>query len=229
MRPIAERLSPTIRNLVIAQSVLYGLYVMASPLRLSMEQHLALGPGVAKGELWQPLTALFVHREFLSFVFDLIGLWFVGATIERGLGRRRFLLMFFASGILSNVAIALLSGLYGWESMSAGCGDPVLALFVSLGVLYGPTQVRVFGQLVLQARILSAILVGMSVLTVLMSGAWPLLAGTLIAVAIGYFLSGGKTRWILDLVARVRPRRRALHVLDGGRGKSGKSGKKYVN
>jgi membrane associated rhomboid family serine protease len=227
MRPITERLSPSIRNLVIVQAVLYGLFIMASPLRPTLKEHLALGPLVASGELWQPLTSLFVHEEFLSFIFDLIGLWFVGATIERALGRRRFLLMFFASGLSSNVAIALLSGLYGWQSLYAGCGDSVLALFVSLGVLYGPTQVRVFGQLALQARILSAILVGMSVLSALMQAAWPSLAGTLIAIAIGYYLSGGKTRWIVELVTRIRSQRRgSLHVLDGGRVKAGK---KYVN
>jgi membrane associated rhomboid family serine protease len=230
MRPITERLSPAIRNLVIVQAVLFGLYIMASPLRPRLAEHLALGSRVAAGELWQPLTSLFVHLDLWSFVFDLIGLWFVGATIERVLGRRRFLVMFFASGLLANTAIAAFIGLLQWDMVYAGCGDSVLALFVGLGVIYGRTQVRVFGRLALQARALSAIFVGLSVLSSLMQGAWPALTGTLIAVAIGYFLSGGKTRWILDLMTHVRPRRRSsLQVLDGGRGKSGKSGKKYVN
>jgi membrane associated rhomboid family serine protease len=227
MRPIAERLSPTIRNLVIVEAVLFGLYVMANALRAPMAAHLALGPLVAAGEYWQPATALFVHLDFWSFLFDLIGLWVVGATIERALGRRRFLLIFFGAGLAANVVVALLVVTLNWTAIYAGCGDSILALFVALGMLYGRTQVRVFGSLVLQARILSFVLVGMSVLSALFQLAWPSLAGTLVAVGLGYFLSGGKSGQIIDLLTRWRrPRRGGFEVLEGGRGKRGK---KYVN
>jgi membrane associated rhomboid family serine protease len=227
MRPITERLSPTIRNLVIAEAVLFGLYVMAAPLRVPMTVHLALGPMVAAGEFWQPATALFVHLDLWSFVFDLIGLWFVGATIERTLGRRRFLIIFLGAGLSANVAMALLMAALQWPGLYTGCGDCVLALFVALGVLFGRAEVRVFGSLVLQARVLTYILVGMSVLSALLQRAWPSLAGTLVAVGVGYFLSGGKLGPILNFLTRwTRPRRSVLEVLEGGRGKRGK---KYVN
>ena len=105
--------------------------------------------------------------------------------------------------------------------MAAGCGDSVLALFVALGVLYGPSQVRVWGQLVLPARLLTGILVGMSVLAGLMQGAWASLGGTLVAVGLGFLLAGGKVQSIVILAARLlRKRRSAFHVLDGGRKKS---------
>jgi rhomboid protease GluP len=227
MRPITQRLSPTIRNLVVIESVLFGLYIMAAPLRAAMTKHLALGPMVAAGEYWQPASSLFVHLDLWSFVFDLIGLWFVGATIERALGRRRFLLIFLGGGIAANVVMALLGAALQWTAIYAGCGDSVLALFVALGVLFGRTEVRVFGSLVLQARILTYVLVGMSVLSALFQQAWPSLAGTLVAVGVGYFLAGGKSGPILDFLARWRrPRRVGFEVLEGGRGKRGK---KYVN
>lgn len=226
MRPISERLSPTIRNLVVLLAVLFGLYVMAGPLRGPMSAHLALGPLVAAGELWQPATALFVHVDFLSFVFDLIGLWFVGATIERSMGRKRFLLIFFVAGLAANVTIAALLVVLRWPGIYAGCGDAVLALFVALGVIFDRTEVRVFGRLVLQARILTLVLIGMSVVSALMQAAWPSLGGTLVAVVLGYVLAGGK---IGPLLGRVLHRRRGrgFEVLEGGRGKRG--GKSYVN
>ncbi|MGD0839099.1 MAG: hypothetical protein ABSB49_20885, partial [Polyangia bacterium] len=74
MRPIAERLSPAIRNLVVVQAVLFGFYVMAAGLRVPISRHLALGPLVAAGELWQPFTSLLIHIDWWSFVFDSIGL-----------------------------------------------------------------------------------------------------------------------------------------------------------
>lgn len=227
MRPITERLSPTIRNLVIVEAALFGLYIMASPLRAPITEHLALGPLVAAGEYWQPATALFVHLDLWSFIFDLIGLWFVGATIERTLGRRRFLLILFGAGLAANVVMALLVATLQWPGIYAGCGDCVLALFVALGVIYGRAEVRVFGSLVLQARILTAILVGMSIVSAVFQRAWPSLAGTLVAIGLGYLLAGGKSGPILDFLTRwTRPRRSGFEVLEGGRGKRGK---KYVN
>jgi membrane associated rhomboid family serine protease len=227
MRPIADRLSPAIRNLVVAQAVLFALYVMATGLRMPISAHLALGPLVASGELWQPVTSLFVHLEWWSFVFDIIGLWFVGATIEQVLGRRRFLILFFGTGILANIAVALAMAALEWSGFYAGCGDAVLALFVALGVIYGPTQVRVLGPLVLQARVLTAILVGLSVVGALSQAAWPALAGTLVAVVAGYLLSGGRGNFIAAWLGRFSRRRRSvLEVLEGGRTKRGN---RYVN
>jgi membrane associated rhomboid family serine protease len=224
MRPISERLSPTIRNLIIAEAVVFGLYIMAAGLRPAMTAHLALGRLFVAGEFWQPLSSLFVHIDLWSFVFDLIGLWFVGATIERALGRRRFLLMFFGAGLGANVVAGLLMAKLGWLSSYAGCGDSVLAMFVALGVIYGKTQVRVIGTLVLEARLLAGILVGMAVLSALLQQAWPALAGSLVAIGIGYLLGGGSGKKILAFLTRRA--RGGLRVLDGGRKKGGKN---YVN
>ncbi|MBN2573976.1 MAG: rhomboid family intramembrane serine protease [Deltaproteobacteria bacterium] len=223
MRPFTQRLSPTIRNLVVAESVVFGLLIMAKPLREPAVLHLALGPGVWAGELWQPLTSLFVHFELWSFFFNMLGLWFVGATIEHVLGRRRFFLLFFGTGLAANLAVAGLMALLGRPSANPGCGDSVLALFVALGVVYGRTPVRVFGQLVLQARILTWILIGMAILSLLFQAAWPLLGGTLVAIVLGYFMAGGRTGLFAEFIAGLRGRRRGgFDVLDGGRGRGGR-------
>ena len=227
LRPFTERLSPTIRNLVVAEAVVFGLAVMARGLREPIAMHLALGPGIWAGELWQPVTSLFVHTELWSFFFNMLGLWFVGATVERVFGRRRFLLIFFVTGIAANLVTA---GLIGWLRMGVrneGCGDSVLALFVVLGVVYGRTPVRVFGQLVLQARVLAWILVGIAVLSLVVYGAWPILGGTLVALGLAYVLAGGKLGPLGAFLEGLRGRRRSdLQVLEGGRGKGRRT---YMN
>jgi membrane associated rhomboid family serine protease len=226
LRPFTERLSPTIRNLVVTNAVLFGLYVMAEPLRAPLADHLALGPRIMAGEVWQPLTALFMHTGFLYFFFNMLGLWFVGATIERLYGQRRFLLIFFGTGLLANLvltaAIAVHIPLAG-----EGCGNSVLALFVAMGVAYGRTPIRVWGQLVLQARVLAWIFIGMSVISLLVQGAWIYLLSTLTAVALAYVLAGGKLGPLLGVLSRLgRKPRSALGVLEGGRGKGRK---RYLN
>ena len=227
MRPLTERLSPTVRNLVVVEAVMFGVAVMARSLREPIVAHLALGPSIWQGEVWQLVTSLFVHTDLWSFFFNILGLWFVGATIERVFGRRRFLTLFFATGIVANLVVAGLIGLLGMEARNQGCGDSVLALFVALGVAYGRTPVRVLGQLVLQARVLTWILVGMAVLSLLLQQLWPLLGGTLAALGLAYLLAGGKLGPLTAFLDGLRGRQRSsLHVLDGGRARGGK---KYVN
>jgi membrane associated rhomboid family serine protease len=233
MRPITERLSPTIRNLVIAQAALFFTYVMVAPLQATILAHLALGPRLFAGEVWQLVTVLFVHIDPLSFLMSMIGLWFVGVTIERSLGRRRFFLLFFGSGLVANLVIAGLS--FGFPpTLSAalpiynvGCGDSVLALFVAFGVAYGRSPVRIWGALALPARVLAWILVAWAVLALLLQAAWINLAGTLLSQGVAYLLAGGRIGIVSEFFAGLRGKPRSkFDVLDGGRGK-GKN--KYVN
>ena len=226
LRPFTQRLSPTIRNIVIAESVLFGLFIMAAPLRVPIVSHLGLGPGLMAGEVWQPLTSLFVHTDFVFFFFNMLGLWFVGASIEQTYGRWRFLLIFLGTGLAANLVIAAFIAL-GIPMGNQGCGDSVLALFVALGVAYGRTQIRVWGQLVLQARVLAWIFVGLAVVSMMLQRAWFHLLATLVAIALAYVLAGGKVGPILAILVRPSGKRRSsLGVMEGGRAKGGR---KYVN
>src|SRR4051812_39876084 len=122
MRPITERLSPVVKALVVLESVLFAFYVVVTPARVFFNEHLALGPGALKGELWQLATALVVHLDPISFFFNMIGLWFVGATVERSIGTRRFLTLFLVSGIAANVVMLLLAVAIGEMGLIAGSG-----------------------------------------------------------------------------------------------------------
>lgn len=217
-QPLADRLTPAIKTLVIVDALLYALYVFVRDVRPNMIAHLAVGPALFAGEVWQPVTALFVHFDVLGFIFNVIGLWFVGAFIERTQGTRRFLILFFGAGILANLAIAVVNHLRVYQAGYPfdGCSLAVLALFTAFGRIYGRQPTQVLGGLFMQARYLALILVGWSVVASLLRGDWALLAGTLVAAAVGY-LGGapGGVRELYDLF-RARRLRRRYHVLDGG-------------
>ena len=218
LRPAAQRLSPTIRTLVVALGVPWLFYILVAPARRLVDAYLALGPGVMRGQVWQIVTALFVDRNPLAFL-NLLGLWFVGAAIERTLGRRRFLIVFFAPGLAANLVIALLSAWWGQWALYSGCGDSVLGLFVGLAVLYGPAQVRVFGTLAMPARALAAIFVGLALISSATYGAWPAVFGTLTTVCLAYFLCGGRGRDLREFTSWLRRKlgQRRWQVMDGGK------------
>jgi membrane associated rhomboid family serine protease len=226
--PIAQRLTPAIKALVITDALLYFLFVFVREARPLILSHLALGPGFFRGELWQPVTALFVHSNPLALVFNLIGLWFVGAFIESTQGTRRFLGLFFGAGILAYIAIGVVAHLCGVLDTYDGCSFAVLALFMAYGRIYGRQQTQVLGRLFLQARTLALIFFGWAVVMDVTRGDWGGLAGTLVASAIGYFgAARGGFRELYDLV-RARRLRRRYRVIEGGASRRGRS-PKYWN
>ena len=218
-RPVSERLSPTITVLVVINAITFALYAVVKQTRPVILNHLALGPdALLRGEVWQLVTSIFVHLEPWSFFFGLIGLWFVGGTIERQLGRRHFLVLFFIPAILGNLAMAGLLLLTHTGEVFAGPHLAVLALFVGFGRIYDRTPARILGGLVLQARTLTLILIAFTLFSDLLRGSVAALGGDIVALVTGYLLSGGRGAGLRELFARFGSKsRRRFHVVEGGR------------
>jgi|SRR3989338_3403170 len=54
-------------------------------------------------EYWRFLTAIFLHGDITHLMYNLFALLFFGFTAERLIGSRRFLIVFFTTGILANI------------------------------------------------------------------------------------------------------------------------------
>ena len=143
----------------------YLFYVFARDWRPFLEAHLALGPAFFKGELWQPLTSLFVHLDFVGFVLTTIGLWFVGHGDRAGAGaaahvgavlRRRTCWPTWSSRASGDSAVS------GPSRSSTAVRSRVMALFVAFARMYGRQPVQFWPTtLMVQARYLVLILVGL--------------------------------------------------------------------
>lgn len=230
MRPVTERLSPTITALVIVNTLAFVFYALVRPSRMFVEGHLALGPAVFQQlELWQLFTSVFIHLDGVAFLFGMIGLWFVGAAMERELGRPRFLLLFFGAAVLANFGLALVAAAQNDAQLYGGSNLGVLALFVAFGRVYNRTPARLLGNLVLEARTLTLILIAFALVANLMRAAWPSLAGDVVAIVAGYVISGGRGAGLGEIWQRLRKRnpRRRFHLVEGGRREDRRSG--YLN
>jgi membrane associated rhomboid family serine protease len=216
--PIADRLTPTIKAFVIASAIVYVFYVFVRNARAGMEAHLALGPGFLRGELWQPATSLFIHLDPIGFIFDMIGLWFVGALIERLQGARRLVGLFLVAGVAANVTVAGVWALRPYQppTYADGCLFPVLAFFMAWGRIYGRAPAQILGGLYVQARNGALILVGTAMLISLAQGNWPSVVGAIVAAVIGWF--GAAPGLLKDAWGTLKARRlrRRYRVIDGG-------------
>jgi membrane associated rhomboid family serine protease len=54
-------------------------------------------------EVWRFFTSIFLHGGFAHLLYNVFALALFGSMLERFIGSRRFLIVFFVTGILANV------------------------------------------------------------------------------------------------------------------------------
>lgn len=59
---------------------------------------------VLAGEWWRLLTSMFLHVGALHLLMNMFGLWYVGAFLERVVGRPAFLVVYLLSGLVGSLA-----------------------------------------------------------------------------------------------------------------------------
>ncbi|MFI8995578.1 rhomboid family intramembrane serine protease [Streptomyces sp. NPDC053542] len=55
--------------------------------------------GVAHGEWYRLITAMFLHQQVMHIAFNMLSLWWLGPPLEAALGRVRFLALYFLAGL----------------------------------------------------------------------------------------------------------------------------------
>lgn len=60
--------------------------------------------GIAAGQDWRLVSAMFLHAGLLHIAFNAYALWIFGTVVEQELGRLRFLLIYFVTGIAASAA-----------------------------------------------------------------------------------------------------------------------------
>lgn len=88
--------------------------------------------GVATGEYYRLVTAMFLHAGVAHILFNMWALYIVGAQLEAMLGRVRFAVLYFLSGLGGSVLVYLMTSP---RSETLGASGAIFGLFGALFVL----------------------------------------------------------------------------------------------
>lgn len=83
--------------------------------------------------IWELVTYQFLHQGPMHLFSNMLGLYFLGPEVERGLGTNRFFLLYFVSGILGGLGWSLLAP--AWHSC-VGASGSVFGVLGAYAALY---------------------------------------------------------------------------------------------
>jgi rhomboid family protein len=124
--------------------------------------------GISHFFLWQPVTYLFTYGAGSGIdVYWLLGLamymyilWVMGSNIVERVGEKSFLRLYFTSGILSGIGAVLFVPVLHQSMVFAGPAPAILAVLVAWTMLNSTSTLLLFFILPIQAKWLTAIVLG---------------------------------------------------------------------
>jgi membrane associated rhomboid family serine protease len=143
---------------------------------------------------WAILTSMFTHYDFFHIFANMITLFFFGSFLNRLVGERKFLLVYFGGGILGSLFFILLAG--SGSPPAIGASGAVFALGGALAVIAPRLRVIVFpipAPMPLWMAVVGIfiILTVLPILNILPNIAWEAhLGGFLFGLVAGYFFRG---------------------------------------
>jgi membrane associated rhomboid family serine protease len=88
--------------------------------------------GIAEGEYYRLVTAMFLQFGLLHLLLNMWALWVLGRTLEAVLGPARFLALYLVAGLGGNVAAYLFSSS---NTQTAGASGAIFGLFAALFIV----------------------------------------------------------------------------------------------
>ena len=149
-----------------------------SPETDGVVHHVTLGPdrfttlfwlyqplAIGKLWLWQFVTYMFLHSvsDPWHIIFNMLVLWMFGSEVEKAMGTRRFLTMYFTAGIFAGIFGCLFTP----NNPILGASGAIFAVEIAFAMFY-PNATIIFFVFPIKAKYLVTIFAGITVFNCLM-------------------------------------------------------------
>ena len=112
---------------------------------------------VRLGQYWRLITCMFLHGDILHLICNMYALYVVGPRVEDFFGKKKFLLIYFLSGLSGSLLSIGLNN----NAVSVGASGAIFGLFGAL--LYFGYTYRGYVGAIIKSQILPAILINLAI------------------------------------------------------------------
>jgi len=135
------RLTPMVKYLLIINCVVYVIQIIswkqAGPEEIPFIEKWFAAVSWYPWQIWRLITFQFLHGGTFHLLFNMIGLFFLGPTLERSWGSRKFLIFYLLCGAVGGCVFLVgshFSAFFG--GMLVGASGGVLGLLVACAILF---------------------------------------------------------------------------------------------
>jgi membrane associated rhomboid family serine protease len=148
-------MTPWVLRIIIANIAMHFV-TMAFPI---VRYVLLLVPALIPYRPWSVVTYMFLHAPgIMHILFNMIALYFFGPAVEARLGSRRFVVLYFVSGIMA----ALVSLPFTPFVPIVGASGAVFGVMLAFARFWPRQQIYIWGILPVEARWMVIFLTGLS-------------------------------------------------------------------
>ncbi len=159
-----ERLPAPVRWLLVANIVIFGVGAFSQLFHISVAGHTlnewmlmygALVPELTWGrfQFWRIFTYMFLHGGMWHLLFNMLTLWMFGMPLCWVMGERRFLALYFFSGIVAGLGSIVFYPLTGQSSLSIiGASGALFGLMWGYAKYFPEQRLLVFFFFPMQAK-----------------------------------------------------------------------------
>jgi membrane associated rhomboid family serine protease len=144
MRLNFPRLTPVVKWLIIINFSVHLLKVVFFPVEPGtmisrLDEYFSVFPiSVPKAlQIWRLVTYQFLHAHAWHIFVNMLGLFFLGPTLERHWGSKKFLIFYLCCGIAGGVFFTLLCAINPpWALPMVGASGSILGMLAACAILF---------------------------------------------------------------------------------------------
>lgn len=118
-------------------------------------------------KFWQPLSYMFMHGGFWHLFFNMYSLFIFGMSVEKIIGRNRFAILYFVSGLAAAAAQLGVQALVPSTQMAptVGASGCVYGVIVAFAMIFPEARMTlIFPPVTLSAKWLAVVFIGIELL-----------------------------------------------------------------
>ena len=227
MRMHFPRITPVVRSLLIINFAVFfagalflprNILVPGLPQPLNFfERWFSVFPNSFASvlQIWRLITYQFLHADIIHILFNMLGLYFLGPTLERHWGSKKFLIFYLSCGVAGGLFYTFLVALkFLWSVPMIGASGAILGMLAACAILF-PHFVVFLIVFPIPIRVAAVILIFIASVVVLSkgdnAGGEAAHLGGMCAGAIYVFSEGWRQRVKMKIRRNIRQRKMTDH------------------